>query len=66
MGKARALIPPTEYYQFYNHGDAQALVYQVSQRVGRNELVIWDKGEILPQDYFTEEWRHTSMANRTG
>ena len=58
------LIPPTEYYQFHNHSDAPALIYQVSQRVGRNELMIWDKGEFLPRDYFTDEWRQTSFAGK--
>ena len=53
-----ALIPEGEYYQFYNHTDAPALIYQVSQRAGRGELMIWGKGEVLPQDYFTDEWVH--------
>ena len=58
------LIPPTEYYQLHNHGDAPALIYQVSQRVGRNELMVWEKGEFLPQEYFTDEWRRTSFAEK--
>jgi mannose-6-phosphate isomerase-like protein (cupin superfamily) len=48
------LIPPDVYYQMYNPGPGEVLLYQAKQP-GEAEIVVHGKGKLNNREYFTQE-----------
>jgi mannose-6-phosphate isomerase-like protein (cupin superfamily) len=54
------LIPPEVYYQMYNPGPGDVVLYQAKQP-GKEEIVVHGKGRLSNRAYFTPE-RETQRA----